>query len=223
MSKPAATPETPATTATKPAKRRSSAQTREHLLQVAHDLFYWHGIRAVGVDRIAAEAGVAPTTLYRLFASKDDLIAAYVERGADDYREWFTAATRADGRGVRERILALFDALLVQIRPDQCRGCPFLMSLAELPEAGHAGHRQAVALKQWVREQLGELTEELAGTAPLADPSLLADQLTLVMEGTYASVQALGVDGPARQARAFAEALLPDADHAEEPGLEPAP
>ena len=59
---------------------RSSAQTREHVLAVANDLFYWHGIRATGVDRVAAEAGVAPTTLYRLFASKDDLIAAYIER-----------------------------------------------------------------------------------------------------------------------------------------------
>jgi AcrR family transcriptional regulator len=201
----------PAATKGRTSARRTSAQTREHLLRIAHDLFYWHGIRAVGVDRIAAEAGIAPTTLYRLFASKDDLIAAYVERGADGYREWFTAATRADGRGARERILALFDELLVQIQPDQCRGCPFLMSLAELPDAGHVGHRQAVALKEWVREQLGRLTEELAQSSPVTDPAVLADRLALVMEGTYASVQALGIDGPARQARVFAEILLPDA------------
>ena len=56
-----------------------AAETREHVLAVAHELFYWHGIRATGVDAIAAEAEVAPTTLYRLFASKDDLIAAYID------------------------------------------------------------------------------------------------------------------------------------------------
>src|SRR5687768_13154293 len=93
------------------ATRRSSAETREHVLQVAHDLFYWQGIRAVGVDRIAAEAGVAPTTLYRLWASKDDLVAAYVERADREYRVWFDAAT-GQGRP-RERILSLFDELKV--------------------------------------------------------------------------------------------------------------
>src|SRR5690242_11999150 len=68
---------------------RSSAETREHVLGVAHELFYWHGIRATGVDRVAVAAGVAPTTLYRLFASKDDLIGAYIERADGLYREWF--------------------------------------------------------------------------------------------------------------------------------------
>ena len=53
--------------------RRTAAETREHVLAVAHELFYWHGIRATGVDAIAAEAKVTPATLYRLFASKDDL------------------------------------------------------------------------------------------------------------------------------------------------------
>ncbi|MEU6803843.1 TetR/AcrR family transcriptional regulator [Streptomyces neyagawaensis] len=192
------------------APRRTAAQTREHLLDVAHDLFYWNGIRAVGVDRIAAEAGVAPTTLYRLFASKDDLIAAYVERAADGYREWFTAATGADGRGARERVLALFDALRAQTAPDRCRGCPYLMALSELPDTASAGHRRAVELKAWVRARMGDLTEELARTAPVPDPALLADQLTLILEGAYASVQALGADGPARAARTFAEAVLPD-------------
>jgi AcrR family transcriptional regulator len=197
------------------ARRRTAAETREHVLQVAHVLFYWHGIHAVGVDRIAATAEVAPTTLYRLFASKDDLVSAYVERAGDGYREWFTAATGDDGRGPRERILALFDELALQIQltvqvyPDQCRGCPFMMTLAEQPDTGDGGHRHAVALKRWVRDRLGDLVDELAETTPVADPALLADQLTLILEGTYASVQALGVEGPARHARAFAETILP--------------
>ncbi|MFG2003413.1 TetR/AcrR family transcriptional regulator [Spirillospora sp. NPDC048911] len=192
-------------------RRRTSAETREHVLAVAHEHFYWQGIRAVGVDKIAAEAGIAPTTLYRLFASKDDLIAAYVERADNAYREWFDQAARAGGRGARERILALFDALLVQIQPDQCRGCPFLMTLAEYPDAEVAGHRLAVGMKTWVHARLNELTRELDG---VDDPALLADHLTLIMEGAYASVQALGIDGPARQARVLAESILPGEDGA---------
>ena len=97
--------------------RRTAAETREHVLAVAHELFYWHGIRATGVDAIAAEADVAPTTLYRLFASKDDLIAAYIERADGLYRKWLTAATAPGIGPPRERILALFDALDEQIQP----------------------------------------------------------------------------------------------------------
>jgi AcrR family transcriptional regulator len=186
--------------------RRSGADTREHVLEVAHELFYWRGIRATGVDAVAAEAGVAPTTLYRLFASKDDLVAAYVERASRLYREWFDAA--AVGTGPRERILAVFDALAVQVRPENCRGCPFLMALTEFPEEHVAAHRHAVAVKFWVRRRFAEL----------GAPDDLADDLALVMEGVYASVQALGVTGPARRGRRLAQALLDDRGLASSPG-----
>jgi AcrR family transcriptional regulator len=183
------------------ATRRSSAETREHVLRVAHELFYWQGIRAVGVDRVAAAAGVAPTTLYRLWASKDDLVAAYVERADGEYRQWFDAAL---GHGSpRERILSLFDELAVQTQPDRCRGCPFQMALTEFPDPASAAHRNAAANKAWVRTRLGELTADLRGG------EVIADQLALLMEGVYASAQALGAEGPARNARALAEALLP--------------
>jgi AcrR family transcriptional regulator len=182
---------------------RSAAETREHVLGVAHELFYWHGIRATGVDRVAAGAGVAPTTLYRLFASKDDLIAAYIERAGLLYREWFDAAAAAGGADPRAAILAVFDALGEQVQPQVCRGCPFLMALAEFPDPAHPAHRAAIAVKAWVRERFGQLTATLAG-----QPELLADQLSLVMDGTYASAQALTADGPARHARTVAESLL---------------
>ncbi len=136
---------------------RSSAETREHVLGVAHELFYWHGIRATGVDRVAAAAGVAPTTLYRLFASKDDLVAAYIERADRLYREWFDAAAAAGGPDPREQILAVFDALGEQVQPQRCRGCPFLMALAEFPDRAHPAHRAAVAMKVWLRDRFGQL------------------------------------------------------------------
>ena len=187
---------------------RSSAQTREHVLGVAHELFYWHGIRATGVDRVAAEAGVAPTTLYRLFASKDDLIGAYIERADGLYREWFDAAAAAGGPDPREQVLAVFDALDEQVQPQHCRGCPFLMALAEFPDPAHPAHRAAVTMKAWVRGRFGQLTAALASGGRAARPELLADQLSLVMEGTYASVQALSAEGPARHARTVVESLL---------------
>jgi AcrR family transcriptional regulator len=191
------------------AQHRSSAQTREHVLRVAQELFYWQGVRAVGVDRIAAEANIAPTTLYRLFPSKDDLVAAYVARADEHYRAWFAAAVKSGGGDPRQRILALFDALTEQIHPSQCRGCLFLMVLSEFPDTALLTHDHAVATKQWVRGQLRELTRELAANTKVQNPTALADQLALIMEGVYASVQALGTDGPASQARALVEAILP--------------
>jgi AcrR family transcriptional regulator len=183
--------------------RRTAAETREHVLEVAHELFYWEGIRATGVDRIAARAGVAPTTLYRLFASKDDLVAAYIDRAHEGYRQWFAQSLAAAG-DPRSRILALFDALTEQVQPAHCRGCPFLMALAEYPDPRSAPHRNAVTMKTWVRAQF----TELARTLPAPNPAALADHLALTMEGVYASVQALGTTGPAHQVRAMVELLL---------------
>jgi AcrR family transcriptional regulator len=193
--------------ATKPT-RRSAADTRAHVLATAHRLFYWEGIHSTGVDKIAADAGVASTTLYRLFASKDDLVAAYVSSNAEPYKTWMTEATRPALGPPRQRILALFDALAEQTQPEHCRGCPFLMTLAEFPDPNHPAHVEAVATKAWVREHLRRLTNELAAELPVADPDALADQLVIVVEGVYASVQALGVNGPATQAHTIITTLL---------------
>jgi AcrR family transcriptional regulator len=188
------------------ARPRSSAQTRQRVLEVTHELFYWRGIHATGVDAVASAAEVAPTTLYRLFGSKDGLVTAYVDRAADLYKDWFQDSLGSADRSARERLLDLFAALDEQVQPENCRGCPFLMALAEIPEADHPAHRHAVALKTWVNRRFGELVREL--TPPVDDPDRLADGLTLVFEGTYASAQALGADGPARRSQAMIAAML---------------
>lgn len=187
-------------------QRRTSEQTREHVLSVAGDLFFRNGIRATGVDRIAAAAGVAPTTLYRQYASKDDLVAAYTEQAAARQQQAISQAVVADGRAVEERILALFEVLQADVQTAAgCRGCQFLMVLTELPDESLAAHRHAVAMKGWIRSTLHELTAEIPGAS---DPAALADQLVLVLDGFVASAQALGPRGPAAQARELARVLL---------------
>ena len=189
--------------------RRPAAQTRQHILDAAEQLFYWHGIHATGIDRIVVEAEIAPTTLYRLFGSKDDLVAAYVDRYAAGYREWIESITSAQDQPVRERILALYDGLLSYAGSGEFRGCPFLMALAEYPDASSAAHASAQAVKAWVRSKLRELAGELPGMTP-ATARNVGDQLALIVEGLYGSSAALGTEGPARQARALA-ALAIDA------------
>jgi AcrR family transcriptional regulator len=166
------------------------------------------GIHATGVDTLAAHAGVAPTTLYRLFGSKDDLVAAYVERYAAGYREWVESITSDRALSARERILAFIDALTDVTRPETFRGCPFLMALAEYPDPASAAHLSAQAVKAWVRAKLRALAADLPGLPGLpgqtaASGPVIADLLALVVEGLYASIAALGSDGPARQARAL--------------------
>ena len=188
--------------------RRPRDENRERILEAAHRLFYWYGIRATGIDRVAVEAGVATVTLYRAFKSKDDLVHAYVQRNADGYREWLEEATRPELGSAQERILAMFDALGEQVQPENCRGCPFLMTLAEYPDPEHPARLRAIEIKAWVREHIRGLVAELAAEQPIRDADALGDQLVLVFEGVYASVQALGVDGPPREARALAQSLI---------------
>jgi AcrR family transcriptional regulator len=192
----------------KPRSRRPAAETREHILGVAADLFYWEGIRATGVDTVAARAEVAPVTLYRLFASKDDLVAAYVQRCSEAYRARLTAASAPGAGSARERILAVFDEFTDEALSASCRGCPFLMVLAEFPDRRHPAHRAAVAHKTWVRKLFNKLVNELSHETPLNDPDGVADQLALVADGIYGSMQSLGARGPAQRGRACAEIVL---------------
>lgn len=186
--------------------RRSSAETREHVLAVAANLFYWRGVRATGVDAVAREAGIAPTTLYRLFSAKDDLVAAHVTRAATAYRSRFDTAVKAADGDPRAGIVAIFDALVLEVDPRECRGCLFMLVLTESPDADLPAHRGVVELKGWVRRRLGELTGTLA--LDEKDAETLADELTLVMEGVYAQVQVRRDVQPAVRARALVERLL---------------
>jgi AcrR family transcriptional regulator len=182
---------------------------REHILDVAHRLFYWDGIRATGIDTVAEKAGVAPTAIYRLFTSKDDLVSAYLDRAAVRYRAWFDSVTEA-APSAEAAVLALFDALAEQVQPNVCRGCPFVMALTEFPDANVEGHRTAVLLKEWVHGRLRQLVQKLASdrSRDVADVAALTDHLMLLFEGVYATVPAFGASGPARRARTLAGALV---------------
>jgi AcrR family transcriptional regulator len=188
--------------------RRPAAETREHVVAVAGDLFYWRGIRGTGVDLVAAEARIAPTTLYRLFSSKDDLVTAYVERAARLYRERFLRVLDDAEPSPQARILAVFDALIVETQPKVCRGCPFQLVLAETPDPHSSARQGAVELKVWVHDQFRRLTGELASQVPIGEPEVLADDLMLVMEGVYGLTGSQAEQRPAVHARSLVERLV---------------
>ncbi len=200
-------PEKPSSAPRAPS-RRTSTETREHILTVAATLFYADGIRATGVDTVASRAEVAPTTLYRLFDSKDDLVAAYVERCSSRYKAVLATAMSSAASSPRGKLLAIIDVFADEVQSPACRGCPFLMVLAEFPDPNSAAHAKAIAHKAWLRDLFHELVGELALTTELRDAESLADGLALLAEGMYGSVQALGPSGPAAYGRSCAEALI---------------
>ena len=185
---------------------------RERLLDTAGELFYRDGIRAVGIDTIVDRSGVARMTLYRHFASKDDLIAAYLERADERYWRWFEAAVGPPDAPLHGRIRGLFAALGDVLAATGHRGCPFLNAAAEFPDVAHSAHRIAAGNKRELRERLRAVLQE----AGVRAPDTLAGQLVVLMNGAYASGAALGTAEPAVEAAEAAvqlvEANLPKAE-----------
>jgi AcrR family transcriptional regulator len=172
---------------------------KERILESADRLFYLRGIRAVGVDTIAAEIGISKRTLYNHFPSKDELIAAYLKRR-------FSHAPASDKPPV-EQILATFDWLEWRFASKDFRGCPFVNAVAELGAEDKAVKKIAVAFKESRRLWFRGLLDQLG----VADADGLATQLTLLVDGAIA--QDLVRDDPsmARAAKEAARALLGNA------------
>jgi AcrR family transcriptional regulator len=185
------------------ARTKTAASTRERLLETASRLFYERGFQAVGVDQISAESGVAKMTLYRHFPSKDDLVVAYLERSEEMFCDWFERALATE-REPRDKLIAVFTALSALARSAHCLGCTFQVSAAEYPDPRHPAHRVAVAHKQELRLRL----ELLAKQAGLRDPSTLADQLLLLMDGTWVAARMFRRASPARHVVEAAKSLI---------------
>lgn len=186
--------------------RGSGGPARERIMRAARRMFYEQGIRAVGVEAIVAEAGATKMSLYRNFASKDALVAACLaERIAGFWRWWDGTVAQARPEGdAHAQIMALFEALGRYATRPRFRGCPMTNAAIEFPEPDHPGRRLAETHKRELRERL----MALAARAGARDPATLADGLTLLFEGAYASSQTFGPDGPARSAACAAEALV---------------
>jgi AcrR family transcriptional regulator len=176
---------------------------RERILDAAACLFYEDGIHAVGVDTIIAESGVAKMTLYRHFPSKDDLIAAYLERSNERFWAWLDREM-AKARDPRAKLLRAFRALGRQATSPSCRGCGFQNAAAEFPDATHPAHKVALAHKRQVLERFTALGRE----ARLRSPETLAAQLLLLMDGAWVAARMFGPRNPAAKVAEAAEALI---------------
>jgi AcrR family transcriptional regulator len=165
---------------------------RERIMETAQRLFYRDGFRAVGIDTIIAEAGVAKMSLYRHFPSKDDLIVAHLEESNRQYWEWLDGAV-ADIDDPLDKLVGMFAAIEKLTTSPECLGCTFQGTAAEFPDHDYPGHQVALAHKRTVRDRFAQLAAE----AGLRRPEELADQLLLLMDGAWVAARMYGPDNPA--------------------------
>lgn len=174
---------------------------RERLLEVASRLFYAEGIHAVGVDRVIAEARVAKATLYAQFASKDELVAAYLARRSRMWEDTVVQRAAAFGPGSIAAALTPFDVLSEGVAAAGYRGCPFINAAAEFPEPGPvaeqiAAHRQRVRATFSDLIGAGDNTELLDGLVALYDGATVGTYLdqdpAVVRHARTASTALLG-------------------------------
>jgi AcrR family transcriptional regulator len=166
------------TTGTTPS---AGSAARARILDTAIGLFYARGLRAVGVDTIIAESGVAKATFYKHFPAKDDLVVAYLDRVDEVWTGQLHAAAEAAGPAPADQLVGLFGALESACRREGYRGCGFINAAAE-SATGTAAHARTVAHKQNVLAWLRDLAQK----AGAEQPERLARSLSLLLDGALA-------------------------------------
>jgi AcrR family transcriptional regulator len=158
-----------------------ASNPRERLISAAYELFSYHGVQAVGVDAIIERSGVSRQTMYRHFASKQDLVLAFLERREELWtRDWLIAESTRRGKTPAERLLAIFDVFDEWFRAPHFEGCSFINVMVEHPGGIHPIHRAAAAYMANIRNYV----EHLAREAGIPDAESFAREWHIVMKGS---------------------------------------
>lgn len=186
-----------------PAPTEHRASARERLLAAANELFYAEGVQTVGIDRVIEHAGVAKASLYNLFGSKEELVAAYLASRHERTASRLTEAIESVD-DPRQKILAVFEAQAKQFEQPEFNGCAFIAASTEAPSGGLV--RQAAdQFRAWIRAMFADLAAQAGGPDPLG----LGRQLHLVYDGAGLAGRMDHHDpGIAPSARLAVESLL---------------
>jgi len=164
-------------------------RVRDRILDTACDLFYRHGIRAVGVDAIASEAGTNKMSFYRSFPSKDDLVAEYLSDQEHEYWKWWDEVVAPHAGNPRKQVEALIDSVvdLARLKAKSVKGCKTSRGCAlgnacvEIPEDNQRLGDIVHKYKTEIRRRLRKFAREMGAR----EPEVLGDALMLLMEGSY--------------------------------------
>jgi AcrR family transcriptional regulator len=163
------------------APARGEVSARERILATASELFYRDGIRAVGVDTVVERSGVSKTSLYRLFDSKDALIAAFAAEKDQLFWVWWDGVEKQHAGDSRALLEALLSGIAEKIARPLFRGCPFLNLATEFPDQNHPGRIIARDNKEEMRARLTTIVAKLG----VRDPNRTASQIVLIINGAF--------------------------------------
>ncbi len=177
---------------------------RDRILRTAARLFHDEGIRGVGVETIAAEAETTKMAIYRHFASKDALVAEWLKGVIAEYSGIFDALEARFPDDARAQLNGWVEFIAQSLRGMSHRGCPFVNSLAELPDRNHPARQLIEAHKH--RQALR--IERLCHQAGIAQPHLASAQLTFLLEGAQVTAQNGSIPEADRMVRSIASTIL---------------
>ena len=182
----------------------TTSEARLRILETADRLFYREGIRAVGIDRVIAEAEVAKATLYAHFPSKDDLILAVLRHREASVLEFIRTAMERHQKRTKDKLRAFFAALKEWFQGPGFRGCAFINAAVELADPQHPGSKFVREHKQRFREMIDGLVEEAVGPAH----ARLTPAVAILVEGAIVTAVIHGSADSADVARDATLALV---------------
>lgn len=163
----------------------AAINVRDRILDTASTLFYRRGVHAVGVDLVVEEAGVAKTSLYRYFRTKDDLIAAFLQREDEDFWKHWEEVAQHYRNNAQAELEAQLEWIGERVSRPHYRGCPQINVAAEFPDYNHPARTVATAHKKELYRRLKIIAEALGAKRP----DDLAMQLSLLINGAFVSSQ----------------------------------
>jgi AcrR family transcriptional regulator len=182
----------------------SQAATRAKILDSATQLFYEHGVHAVGVNEIAARARASKLSLYRYFRSKDELVEAMLREHSDRIHDWLIRST-ADAPAGPDRVLSVFDLLIRWYAEPGYHGCTVINTVTDT----RADPAIAAIARLHLSRYLSLLTDRaVEAGVPLDDATALARQLLLLIEGASVVTTIEGSAAAGDDARRAAAALI---------------
>ena len=191
------------------AKTDVRGTARERIFQTARDLFYRQGIRAVGVEAIAAEAGTTKMSLYRHFASKDELVAECLKDQDREFWEWWDSVVGQYAGQPRRQIEVLFNAFETRCCGERSqRGCPIVNAAVEITD----DHHPALAILEEHHAEMRRRLRAICREMGARDPDRLADALMLLMAGSYVSRLIFHCHGPEESVADAARILIESSD-----------
>jgi len=181
-----------------------SASKRDELVQGALKAFYAGGFHAIGMDRLAKDAGVSKTAIYKHFRTKEELILATLRLRDEQFRNWLIRRVEALADKPRDQLLAIFDALEEWFLEDGFKGCMFIKASSEYLDRDDPIHATSADHKRLLRAYF----QSIAQKAGARDPAALARQILVIKEGAIVLAHLLDPKDVATDARETARIVI---------------